>query len=57
MCESRFINLQLSLNAESVYVPVSILKQVPAFNDFFTAAKAAGFTWDEPVFVDNVLST
>ncbi|MFT6094887.1 MAG: hypothetical protein ACJA2Q_002794 [Pseudohongiellaceae bacterium] len=44
MCESRFINLQLSLNAESVYVPVSILKQVPAFNDFFTAAKAAGFT-------------
>lgn len=52
-----FVSGQLAVSTEGVYVPGSILEEATlAFNNFFAAIKAAGFSKEEIVFVDIAFS-
>ena len=48
-----FVSGQLSVNGDGVYVAGSLLEEATnAFNNFFAAIEAAGFTKKDVVFVD-----
>lgn len=48
-----FVSGQLSVNTEGLYVAGTILEEATlAFNNFFAAVEAGGFSKDEIVFVD-----
>jgi 2-iminobutanoate/2-iminopropanoate deaminase len=51
--DTCYVSGQLSVDASGKYLPGAILEEAKlAFNNFFAAVKAAGFTREEIVFVD-----